>query len=321
MTSSRLLLCTLLCTALLAPAASAAAPTPESLALHPCVIVGEAGAEAESLAATCATVVAKHDVELTSSSTVREFLTGEPEQSCAGQSAPEQCLARLARSTQAARSLLITLAPFARTPFARALIVERLGTASSKELPVKRKRGEATASFVRRAVEELLSQIDLNPVDISPLVAEDPKPTPAPTQPVATAPATSPAPAAAVTPTKPPRTWKTPAGIAGLTLGALAVGAAGVFTLQANDALDELDALHTDRGYALATLPQATQLRERADSRQRLTLVSGIAGAGLLVGGGFLLWSDRASARESSGPKRAQLLLGPTGAAVRVRFQ
>ncbi|MBF5045777.1 hypothetical protein FGE12_25440 [Aggregicoccus sp. 17bor-14] len=317
-TSRFILVCTLLCAALAAPSA-AAAPTPETIALHPCVIVGEAGAEAENLAATCATVVAKRDVELTSSTAVREFLAKEPEQSCAGQAEPEQCLTRLARSTQAARALLITLAPFARTPFVRALIVERMGTATSKELPVKRKRGESTAAYVRRSVEELLAQVDLNPVEIAPLVAEDPKPEPPPAPTVT--PAAS-APVAAVTPPAPagpPRSWRTPTGIGGVVAGAFALGASGLFLHQANQALDSLDALHGDRGYQLPDLAEATQLRERADSRQRLSLASGIVGAGLLAGGGYLLWSDRHSARSARTGKPV-VLLGPTSASVLVRF-
>ena len=316
MTLSQLLRsCTVLCAALLAQGA-AAAPTPESVALHPCVIVGEAGADAENLGATCATVVAKRDVELTSSTAVREFLAKEPEQSCAGQAAPEQCLARLARSTHAARSLLITLAPFARTPFARALIVERMGTTLTKELPVKRKRGENTAAYVRRSVEELLEQVDLNPVEIAPLVAEDPKPEPVTAAPTAATPSPALQP---LPPASPPRTWRTPAGFAGLGVGAVALGLAGVFTFQANDALDQLDALYGDNGYALPDLPEATQLRERADSRQRLTLVSGIVGAGLLAGGGYLLWSDRDAARKAPIGK-ARVMLGPSGAALRLSF-
>jgi hypothetical protein len=316
-TSSQLLRsCTLLCAVLLARSATAA-PTPETVALHPCVIVGEAGAEAENLSATCATVVAKRDVELTSSTAVRAFLAQQADTSCADHAAPEQCLARLARATQAARSLLITLAPFARTPFVRALIVERMGTTLSKELPVPRKRGENTAAWVRRSVENLLAQVDLNPVEIAPLVAEDPKP-----EPVVTAPDTR-VPAAAVqapaAPSSPPRTWRTPAGITSLGLGAVALGVAGAFTFQANDALDQLDALHGENGYALTDLPEVTRLRERADSRQRLMLVSGVVGAGLLAGGGFLLWSDRESARESRVSK-AQVLLGPSSAALRLSF-
>ena len=316
MTSSQLLRsCTLLCAVLLARSATAA-PTPETVALHPCVIVGEAGADAENLGATCATVVAKRDVELTSSTAVREFLAKEPEQSCAGQAAPEQCLARLARATQAARSLLITLAPFARTPFVRALIVERMGTTLSKELPVKRKRGEPTAAWVRRSVEELLAQVDLNPVEIAPLVAEEPKPEPVAAAPVAPS---SSAALQPLVPAGPPHTWRTPAGLAGLGVGAVALGLAGVFTFQANDSLDQLDALYGDNGYTLPNLPEATRLRERADSRQRLMLVSGVVGAGLLAGGGFLLWTDRESARESRVSK-AQVLLGPSSAALRLSF-
>ncbi|HET9451285.1 MAG TPA: hypothetical protein VFO83_10405, partial [Aggregicoccus sp.] len=61
------------------------------------------------------------------------------------------------------------------------------------------------------------------------------------------------------------------------------------------------------------------RLRERADSRQRLSWVSGAVGAGLLAGGGYLLWSDRESARAPRAG-RPQVLLGPTRAALLVRF-
>ena len=99
---------------MLAPATQAlgapAGEQPDVVAFHPCVIVGERSKEkAEDYQGTCSAEVARASVQLVPSEHIHAFLEKEPKKSCALAKVPAECLGRLATTTHAARSLLITV--------------------------------------------------------------------------------------------------------------------------------------------------------------------------------------------------------------------
>jgi hypothetical protein len=315
-------------------ASSAAWAQQEVVALHPCVITGgKPKSPTAELEAVCALEVARTTVRLVPSTTVREHLEKEARGSCARAKNRNACLGKLASATGATRTLYITIAPNApRLARITGQVLDANGKVlEQKKLELPRARNQQARDTVRFAVAQLLPQLALTSAPLVPMATEpvapleptpaqpEPEPTPAqpeplPLEPLAVAPPRSdkplPVPIPIAPPPEPPsRTWKTPAGIAGVGAGVVGLGLATLFTLQANDATKELNAF-----YANGTAPVRTddtvqrirELRDSADSKRTLALVSGAAGV-VLAGAGAVLWlTDTPPA-----PGTARLSVGP----------
>ncbi|MBN1207717.1 MAG: hypothetical protein JXB05_22825 [Myxococcaceae bacterium] len=324
--------------ALLAPAARAQAPQKERIALHPCVITGGKKKDISELEALCATAAVRETMELVPSTDVRAFLDKSERGSCAKAKNRNACLGRLAAATKASRSLYITLNPFTpRTTRITGLVVDETGKKiEERPLELPRIPNQAPRDVVRFSVSQLLEQLEVAkapPPDIlvplTPGAAPEPEPlveAPAAPMPAPAAPP-SPAPTPAVTTERQEaprgRTWKTPAGIAGVAAGAVGLGVSGFLVLNSNSKAREFN--EAFKGGALPPSSERERLRglrQDVDSQRRSAAIAGSAGAALLIGGAILWFIDRPSSPEATPPQEkagsARLLAGPGQVGVRV---
>jgi hypothetical protein len=311
---------------LLAPAASAQT---DSVALHPCAIVGEKDKnKVQDHQATCATEIARGDIQLVPSDQVRAFLEKEPKKSCAPAKKPAECLGRLATATQASRAVLITLDPGQLTRVSGLVVNPRGEVVDQKSIQI-RSRGQPQAELIRTAITRLREQLNLVPLKVTPLVEQPPPPplvatTPPPAQepalvpaPLAEAPATSaPPPAIAVSQSASSdgRSWRTPVAYTSAGAGVVALGLAGYFVISGNNAMIESNKPYADNRYPpQSELANISQLRQQATTQRILAGVSAGVGAAL-VGTGVYLWlNDR---KAPPAPGVAALSVGPGGVSV-----
>lgn len=285
---------------LLAPALPAlgAAPAepPESIAFHPCVIVGEKSKEkAQDYESACTAEVARASVQLVPSEQIHTFLDAEPKKSCALAKLPAECLGRMALATHAVRALLITVHPGLQTRVSGLVVSEHGDVIDQKTIQI-RSRGQPQEELIRTSVMRLREQLDLVPLKVPSLV-EPPKPSPAPAEaqaPIVSQGPTTPAPAALeVRQEGPRRTWKTTVAYSAGGLGVVALGVAGYYAYQG-----EQTVLTANKKFAgpypypgdIATI-QA--LDQKAQTQRIIAGVSAAAGVVLLGAGTYLWLADR----------------------------
>lgn len=246
---------------------------------------------------------------------------------CAKAKNRDACLGRLAAATQASRTLYITLNPYTpKVTRITGLVVDTTGKrVEDRSLELPRLASQSPSDVVRFAVGQLLEKLevakaplaDVLPPSLTPTAEPEPlfvqPPAAEPTPPPAATP--PPAPAPVVTQASSPpsgRTWKTPAGITGMALGAVGLGVAGYFVTSSNK-----DAKAFNDGFANG-LPQQSQLagldklRDDAKAKRSTATLSAGAGGALLVGGAILWLIDRPSdtpKEKTAGTTR--LLAGP----------
>jgi hypothetical protein len=315
---------------LLSPAAWAQS---DLVALHPCNIVGvKAKQQVEDLQATCATEIARGDVQLVSSDLVRAFLDKEakspkePQGSCARAKKPSECLGKLAAATQASRAVLITVDPGPLTRVSGLVVNAQGEVVDQKSIQLRIRPGQSQGDVTRTAITRLREQLTLVPLKIAPLV-EQPAPPPlvaTPEPSTGTAQTTPPPPTQAPpeaiavrqSPLRTGRTWKTPAAYAGAGVGVVGLGLGVVFAITGNNAMVESNKFYT--GTNLPTfnqLGEVVSLREKASRDRTIAGVSAGVGAAL-VGAGVYLWlTDRPA---SPAPGTAALSAGPGGVSVHV---
>lgn len=309
---------------LLAPAARAQT---DLVALHPCNIVGEKGKQVEELQATCATEMARSDVQLVPSTQVRTFLDTEAKGSCTRAKKVNECLGKLAAATQASRAVLITLNPGQLTR-ASGVVVSPQGTVLDQKSIQIRSRGQSQGDLIRTALTRLREQLTLAPVKPAPLVEPAPPPlvaTPEPAAPsTSTPPLAPPAPQAAPPEAIPsvrasaaaPTAWRKPVAYTSAGLGVVALGLAGFFAISGENAMVKSNAFYGNNTFPdITQLDQIAQLRQDAQNKRTLAGVSAAVGA-VLVGTGAYLWlTDRPA---SPSPGTAALSVGPGGVGVHV---
>ena len=186
--------------------------------------------------------------------------------------------------------------------------------------------------LVRTAISRLREQLNIVPLKVTPLVeqlppsppvAAAPPPAQAAEPPPGTAPAESPAAPVAAPPEAlgvsqqaPGSTgaWKTPVAYAAAGTGVVALGLAGFFVIDANNAMIASNKPYENNQYPLQSeLPQIVQLREQATTQRILAGVS--AGVGVaLLGTGAYLWLDQR--RATTAPGVTALSVGPGGVSV-----
>lgn len=246
---------------------------------------------------------------------------------CAKAKNRDACLGRLAAATQASRTLYITLNPFTpKVTRITGIVVDTAGKrVEDRSLELPRLASQSASDVVRFAVGQLLDKLEVAraplaevlPPSLTPTAEPEPlfvqPPVAESTPPPAVTPTPTPAPAVTQAPPPPPgRTWKTPAGITGMALGAVGLGVAGYFVTSSNK-----DAKAFNDGYANG-LPVQSQLaaldkaRDDAESKRSTAVLSAGAGAALAVGGAILFLIDRPSdtpKEKTAGTTR--LLAGP----------
>ena len=310
---------------LLTPAASAQT---DLVALHPCAIVGEKDKnKVQDHQTTCATEIARGDVQLVPSDLVRAFLDKEPKKSCALAKKPSECLGRLATATQASRAVLITLDPGQLTRVSGLVVNPRGEVVDQKSIQI-RSRGQPQAELVRTAITRLREQLNLVPLKVTPLVEQPPLPplvatTPPPAQeptpgtPRAEAPPVAAPPDALGVSQRAPgdgRTWKTPVAYASAGVGVAALGLAGFFAISGNNAMAESNRPYADNRYPpQSELANISRLRSEATTQRILAGVSTTVGAAL-VGTGVYLWLNDRPATPT--PGISALSVGPSGVSI-----
>lgn len=318
---------------LLAPAAQAqepaAAPSSDLVALHPCAIIGEKNKDKVlEYQATCATEIARGDVQLVPSDQVRAFLDKQPRKSCAAAKVDsEACLGKLATATQASRAVLITVNPGQLTRVS-GVVVNAQGEGVDKKSIQIRSRGQPQAELVRTAISRLRDQLNIVPLKVTPLVEQPP---PAPPVAAAPPPAQAPEPttgtAPAESPAAPPealgvsqqaprtgRTWKTPAAYAAAGTGVVALGLASFFAIDGNNAMIASNEPYANNQYPpRSELPRIVQLRDEARTKRTIAGVSAALGAAL-VGTGVYFWLNDRPATPT--PGISALSVGPGGVSV-----
>ncbi len=314
---------------LLAPAASAQT---DSVALHPCAIVGEKNKDTiQDYQATCATEIARGDVQLVPSDLVRAFLDKEPKKSCALAKKPSECLGRLATATQASRAVLITLNPGQLTRVS-GLVVNPSGELVDQKSIQIRSRGQPQAELIRTAITRLREQLNLVPLKVTPLVEQ---PAPPPLVVTAPPPEEDSEQAPDATPPTPPPTqsaspealgvsqqatapgfaWKKPAAYTSAGLGVAALGLSLFFAIDGNNAMVESNKPYENNQYPpQSDLGRISQLRDKATQQRVLAGVSATLGAAL-VGTGVYLWLDDRRA-STPAPGVAAFSVGPGGVSV-----
>ncbi|MFY0571693.1 hypothetical protein ACN28E_48800 [Archangium lansingense] len=314
---------------LLAPAASAQT---DSIALHPCAIVGEKDKNTiQDYQATCATEIARGDVQLVPSDQVRAFLDKEPKKSCALAKKPSECLGRLATATQASRAVLITLNPGQLTRVSGLVVNPKGELVDQKSIQI-RSRGQPQAELVRTAITRLREQLNLVPLKATPLV-EQPAPPPLVTtapppaevseQPRDTAQAEQPAPPVSAPPDalgvskQAPSggSWKKPVAYTSAGVGIAALGLAGFFVIDGNNAMVESNKPYENNQYPpQSDLGRISELRAKASQQRVLAGVSAAVGVAL-VGTGVYLWLDDRRAATPT-PGVAAFSVGPGGVSI-----
>ncbi|MDY7227665.1 hypothetical protein [Hyalangium rubrum] len=339
---------------LLASTASAQAPQRERVALHPCVITGGKKADnTQELEAVCTTAAIRETMDLVPSNEVTTFFTEEacatakdkaaclaklatPPKGARAQQAPgscakaknrDACLGRLATATKATRTLYITLNPYTtKTTRITGIVVDTKGKrVEDRTMELPRIPSQSPRDVIRFAVAQLLEKLEVAKAPVADFIPPsltgqpDPEPEPIAQRPVAPTPppAATPAPPAITAQPEPPRgrTWKTPAGIAGMVVGVAGVGLAGYLVSSSNSKADDFNSAYADgKRPAQADLPRLDQLRDDVKSqRSTATLSAGVGGA-LAVGGLILFLVDRPSSEATPAKPKAgsaRILAGP----------
>ena len=311
---------------LLAPSAWAQS---DLIALHPCAIVDvKDKQQVNDLQLTCATEIARGDVQLVSSDQVRAFLDKEAKGSCARAKKPSECLGRLATATQASRAVLITVNPGTLTRVSGLVVNPRGEVVDQKSIQLRNRGQQTQGELVRTAITRLREQLNLIPLKIAPLVeqppppplvaapAPEPAPDPARTEPPPPAKPAAPPEAIAVRPQAPgaARTWKTPVAYASAGVGVAALGVATWLAIDGNAAM-----LKSNEYYAGNKLPVRDELddivalRKEADTKRILAGVSTGVGAALIGTGVYFWLGDRST---SLAPSVAALSVGPGGVSI-----
>jgi hypothetical protein len=314
---------------LTATSAYAQAPQRERIALHPCVITGGKKASAsDDLESTCATAAIRESMNLVPSTEVRAFLEKE-RGSCAKAKNRNACLGRLAASTKASHVLYITLNPFTpKSTRITGLVVDETGTkVQEKSLELPRIATQSPRDVVRFAVSQLLDQLDVAkaPMQDTLPMALTPGATPEPEPPAVAAPSPAPAPTTPGSPAPaapsdssqqgPPRgrTWKTPAGIAGIAAGGVGLIASGVLIVSSNSNAKKFNEAFENGLPSSERTGEIAGFRDDAKSQRRMATIAAGAGAALAVGGAILWLTDGPSSGGSSQDKAgtARILAGP----------
>ncbi len=314
---------------LLAPAAQAQT---EIIALHPCHVVGERNPQViEEIQAICAAEMARDEVQLVHSDSVREFLALQPKKSCVVSKKPAECLGRLATATNAGRAVLITITPGQLTRVS-GLVVDPKGELIDQKNIQIRSRGEPPAKTIRTAVSRLIEQLNLVPVKLAPLVEQQPTP-PAPVETPPPAPTTGtaqveppmqsapPEAAPQVAYSAPPRSafdWKSPVvTYVGAGVGGAGLVLAGVFTFLGNDSINQSNTFYEGGNLpTLGQLSQVSELRQKASTQRTIAAVSATVGGLALAGMGAQLWFKHRGAAPA--PGASALSVGPGGVSVQV---
>ncbi|HEX8700498.1 MAG TPA: hypothetical protein VF815_16735 [Myxococcaceae bacterium] len=248
--------------------------------------------------------------------------------SCAKAKNRDACLGRLATATKATRTLYITLNPYTpKVTRITGIVVDTSGKrVEDRSMELPRIASQSPNEVVRFAVGQLLDKLDvakaplpellppsLTPTDEpQPLFVEPGPATPPPA--VTPAPAPAPAPVIAQAPPPPPgRTWKTPAGITGMALGAVGLGVAGYFVTSSNKDAKAFNDAFNNRLPQQSDLGSLAKLRDDAESKRSTAVISAGAGGALAVGGLILFLIDRpsADAPEEKKAGTARILAGP----------
>ncbi len=321
-----------LCATLLPPAAQAQAPKRDRTALHPCVLTGaRTRAERENLAeleAVCATAAVRESMNLVPSPDVRAFLDSEARGSCAKVKNRNACLGRLAAATQAAGTLYITLNPFSpKSTRITGLVVNGSGkSVEERTLELPRLATQSPRDVIRYAVPQLLDQLEVGkaplPEAIPLSLTGEPEPEPVAQQPPPPAPTVVPDPSPALTAQAElphQRTWKTPAGITGLAVGAVGLGVAGFFVASSNSDAKEFNNAYDGKFPPQSELTRFDALRDDVNSQRTLATISASVGGAFAVGGLVLLMLDHPTTRpEADKAGTARLLAGPNHVGLRV---
>ncbi len=316
----------------LAPAqrALAAEEAAPPLALHPCVVVGEKNPEqARNHQLACTTVLVPANVRRVPDEQVTAFLDKEPRKTCAPPAAKKtnECLARLATATQAARAVLITITPGQVTRVS-GLVVGAEGEVIDQKSIQLRSRGQSQDELLRTALARLKDQLNLLPAK-SVTAAPEPTPTPPPAPPAVAstpppdAPSAAPSPDALLTATPPaPRerspllgqSWKTPVAYSAAGVGLVAMGLAGYLALSGDQAMRQSNLPFANNGYPLVTeVDSVLALRAEASRKRTFAGIGAAAGAVLLGTGAYLWFTDRPRAAT---PGLSGVSVGPGGVSV-----
>jgi hypothetical protein len=255
--------------------------------------------------------------------------------SCAKSKNRDACLGRLAAATKATRTLYITLNPYTpKVTRITGLVVDTNGKrVEERTLELPRIPSQAPRDVVRFAVGQVLDQLEISkapePEFVPPSLTPQPKePEPEAAPPVAQ-PTPSPTPAgqapfaSTTPPPEPPRgrTWKTPAGIAGMAAGAVGLGVAGYFVLSSNSDAKKFTDAYDGKLPAQSELVGLRELRDNVDSKRSTAVISAGAGAALAVGGAILFFIDRPSGGAPAPEPKAgttRLLVSPNQVGVLV---
>jgi hypothetical protein len=325
---------------LLAPSAWAQT---ELVALHPCVLEGAkpkkpkaAQSQPDELEAICATEIARSDAQLVPSDQVRDVLAKEPEGSCALKEPKRNlCLGRLATATKASRALLITINPGTLTRVSGVVVNPSGEVLDQKSVQLRNRNNQPLGELVRTAVTRLREQLPLAPAKVAAREAPAqpaPDDTLAPLEPAPAEPAPPPAPPALAAAPAPAasapgldlsflagRSWKTPTAYASAGVGVAGLVLATVFTAQAGNTLQELDAPYADGKLPpYSELGRLSGLQRTLNTQRTVAGVSAAVGAAL-VGTGVYLWlSDRQQPGAPAAPGVTALSAGPGGINVRV---
>ncbi|ADO69043.1 hypothetical protein [Stigmatella aurantiaca] len=328
--------------ALLFPVAGAQAAARERIALHPCVITGNKKASASDLQLACVTAAVRDNIDFVPSTEVNAFFEEEKAKdkpkkgkkkeaavSCASKKLLKErdaCLGRLASTTQAARSLYLSIQfTYVRGALKGTRITGRAVDASGKLIEEKLKDLILSSpippepELVRSAVSQLLDQLETTrppePEFIPQSLTDKPiEPDPAPT----VAQPTPAAPPLKAEPPPPPRprgrTWMTPAGIAAGGAGIVGLGVATAFLLGADSKAKDFNQAFAEGNLPTRDeLPGLIQLREDGESQRKNGKLIMIAGGALLAAGGALFGIDTALKDKSSTPAAGttRILAGP----------
>lgn len=163
---------------LVALVSSAAPSSNEAIAIHPIAVVGADPGEARALNAPFHQAVSDAGFALAPSEPVHRFIEALPDKSCGGE---DECLAKLATAAAAESAMLITVSVGREKLTVSGRMVRKDGHVVSKVAPKEIKRAPGPFSdAVIGAVKQVLPELkEVDPVDIAPLVTNDPVVTPA----------------------------------------------------------------------------------------------------------------------------------------------
>lgn len=286
--------------ALLMLAATTARAEALQVALHPSEVVDASTSDSENVHALVTTELIRRGANLVPSDGVTKFLGGRPQGGCAAldDKARVDCLAELARSTGADRSILVNVAPYAGD---RVVLTAQIVTARGtmlQELPpfsAPKKASRRLEDSIRPAVSEFVASLDLSMLDdtVAPLTSLEPS----------TSPDTQSAPLdAAVTTTAPSNGGlKRTAGYALTGAGALLLVGGVYGVADAFAKRGELEELYQTGPTLADDRQRVIDLREGARRSQTLGYVGTGLGAAAAAAGIWMLLTDTSADSTSEG--------------------